>query len=73
MRIAHEQFLEIEPLVLERELAVQISKLIVHSGESFGEQTTSLQPKRKRVCEIDLKCEIELRRFLRKSGASRSP
>src|SRR5271166_2001181 len=67
MRIADEQFLEVEPLVFERELAVQISKLIVHSGESLGKQMASLQPKRKRVGEINLKCEVELRRFLRET------
>src|SRR5208337_3828162 len=67
MRIAYEQFLEVEPLVLERELAVQITKWIVHSGESLGKQMASLQPKRKRVGEINLKCEIELRRFLRET------
>src|SRR5271166_3670456 len=67
MRIAYEQFLEVEPLVLEREVAVQITKLIVHSGQSLGEQMASLQPKRKRVGEINLKCEVELRRLLRET------
>src|SRR5260370_30225023 len=67
MRIAYEQFLEVEPLVLERKPAVQMSKLIVHSGQSLGEQMASLQPKRKRFGEINLKCEVELRRFLRET------
>src|SRR5262249_23798908 len=63
MRVPDEEFLDVEPLVLERELTIQISQLIVHSVKGLGDQAPPLQSKRRRVREINLECEVELRRF----------